>query len=472
MNPLEKMRKRLQELRAQSAALLAERGAILDAATTEERGMTDAEKAKHGDLSSQRSAVEAQIPSVVERVAELEEEATRAAAAAESRVETGQTGEQRSGPRGGAEVTEPAVYREDNTMERSYFMDLFRAQHKQDRQAEDRLRRSDAQLKEVRALGNTSAVGGSGGEFAPPLWLVDQYVKLARPGRIGVDLFNKDTLPAGMSSVNIPRIATGTTVAIQTTQNTALTQTDLTTNSLSSGVVTIGGKQLVALQLLEQSGIPFDKVILEDLALAYAGQIDVQGLAGLGTSGTLRGLGSAVGLTVQAYTQATPAVAGAGGLYAQIQKAIATVYSTRFLAPDTILMHPRRWSFIAASFDAQNRPLVVPVGNAYNPVGTQDDEVAQGKVGNIAGLDVYVDPNIPINLGGAAPANVQDPIYVFKRGDIKLWETSPRMETFTETYADSAGVLFRLYAYSAMVPDRYGSSIVQIVGSGTAPPVY
>jgi HK97 family phage major capsid protein len=284
-----------------------------------------------------------------------------------------------------------------------------------------------------------------------------------------VDLFHKEPLPAGVSSINIPRVATGTTVAPQTTQNTALSQTDVTTNSLSAGIVTVGGKQVVSLQLLEQSAIPFDEVILQDLALAYAGQIDVQALTGAGTGGTLRGLSSAAGLTVQAYTQATPAVAGAGGLYAAIQKAIASVYATRYLAPDTILMHPRRWSFIAASFDTQNRPLIVPVGNAYNPVGTQDDEVAQGKVGNIAGLDVFVDPNLPVNLGAGTN---QDPIYVFRRSDIMLWESAPKAETFMEPYADSMGVLYRFYAYSSLIPDRYGSSVVQINGTGTVTPSY
>jgi HK97 family phage major capsid protein len=411
----------------------------------------------------------AEIRKYDERIGELTELEARTAADAKANLEMGTVdipGEKRDG---GAKVTEPLVYRKDNVSQHSYFTDLYRAQHKQDREAEARLRRSDAQVTEKRALGNTNAVQGSGGEFAPPLWLVDEYVKLARPGRIGADLFTKAELPAGVSSVNIPRVATGTTVAPQTTQNTALSQTDLTTNSLSSNIVTIGGKQVVSLQLLEQSAIPFDMVILQDLALAYAGQLDVQALTGLGTSGSLRGLGSAAGLTAQAYTQATPAVAGAGGLYAQIQKAIASVYATRFLAPDTILMHPRRWSFIAASFDSANRPLVVPVGNAYNPIGTQDDEVAQGKVGNIAGLDVFVDPNLPTNLGTGTN---QDPIYVFRRSDVMLWETAPRAETFTQPYADTMGILFRLFAYAAMVPDRYGSSIVQVNGTGTVTPTY
>lgn len=448
----------LEIMRERRAALKQELDDLLSLPTAENRSLTTDESVTF-DLRVE------EIRKHDERIDELAAQELRTANANETARMAGEVGKQTSS----ATVVEPLVYTRENTRSASYFMDLYRAQHKQDRGAEERLRRNDAQVRESRALGNTGATGGSGGEFAPPEWLVAEYVKLARPGRIGADLFTKMPLPAGVSSVNIPRVATGTTVAPQTTQNTALSQTDLTTNSLSSGIVTVGGKQVVSLQLIEQSAIPFDEVILQDLALAYAGQLDVQALSGAGTGGTLRGLGSAAGLTVQAYTQTTPAVAGAGGLYANIMKAIASVYSTRYLSPDTILMHPRRWSFIGASFDAQNRPLIVPVGSAYNPIGTQDAEVAQGKVGNIGGLDVYVDPNIPTNVGAGLN---QDVIYVFRRGDIMLWESAPKAETFMEPYADSNGVLFRMYAYSALVPDRYGSSVVQITGTGTVTPSY
>jgi len=82
---------------------------------------------------------------------------------------------------------------------------------------------------------------------------------------------------------------------------------------------------------------------------------------------------------------------------------------------------------------------------------------------------VYTDPNIPINTGTGTN---QDPAYVFRRGDIKLWESAPKAESFTATYADTAGVLFRLYAYAALIPDRYGSSIVVINGTGMVTPVF
>src|SRR5438445_4364562 len=437
MSALEVTRQRKSEIDATLAKIKTDRTALLDAAVAEKRALTEDEQARFDALTGERETALAELAPVTERIAELEDDERRTKAEADNRVKLGLDATRNAG---GAQVTDPPVYARDR-YDTSYFRDLYNATRRGDTEAAQRLRRSHAMEAEKRALGNTGAVGGSGGEFAPPEWLVSEFVALARPGRVGVDLFDGMPLPPGISTINVPKVATGTAVAVQTTQNTALQQTDLTTTSLSSGIATIGGKQVVSLQLLEQSAIPFDRVVLEDLSLAYAGQVDTQALTGAGTGGTLRGLGSAAGLTVQTYTQTTPAVAGAGGFYSNVAKAIASVYGTRFLPPDTILMHPRRWAWILSAFDSQNRPLVVPGAVAFNPVTTQEAGVAQGLAGQLQGLAVYTDPNIPINLGAGTN---QDVVYVFRRGDIKFWESTPRAEAFDATYADSAGVLFRL----------------------------
>jgi HK97 family phage major capsid protein len=444
----------MTELRAAKKAELDE---LLQAPTSEKRDLST-------DESTKFDVIVEEIRKQDERITELGEAEKREAAAAEVRKAAGVT------TVGNAQVTEKPVYqRGDHRV--SYFRDLHLAtKNDPDREAADRLRRNTALEAEKRALGNTGGAGGSGGEFAPPLWLVDEFVALARPGRVAADLFTHDTLPGGVSSINVPKVSTGTTTALQTTQNSALSQTDMTTTSLSANISTIGGKQVVSVQLLEQSAIPFDRVILQDLALAYAGALDIQALTGAGTSGALRGLANAASLTTIAYTQASPTVVGAGQFYALIAKAISQVYSTRYLPPDTILMHPRRWAWICAAFDTSNRPLVVPAALAMNPVATDDTNVAQGFVGTLQGLQVFTDPNLPINLGGGTN---QDPVYIFRRGDVLLWESaSPTVETFTQPYADSMGVLFRLYGYAAMVPDRYGSSIVLLSGTGLVTPTF
>lgn len=155
----------------------------------------------------------AAIAEIDVRIAELVDEETRSAAAAETRRLTG-------GGSGWSVTGGGETYHRGNTSA-SFFKDLIYAQ-RGDADAADRLRRNNSEVGlESRALGNTGAVGGSGGEFAPPAWLVDDFVRLARAGRVTADLFHREDLPAGVSSVNLPRVATGTTTAAQTTQNTA-----------------------------------------------------------------------------------------------------------------------------------------------------------------------------------------------------------------------------------------------------------
>jgi hypothetical protein len=66
---------------------------------------------------------------------------------------------------------------------------------------------------------------------------------------------------------------------------------------------------------------------------------------------------------------------------------------------DKIVMHPRRWGFFAAAVDTQNRPLFAGHGRRRFNVRWVGSEAGYGFVGNMHGLPVYTDANIPTNLG-------------------------------------------------------------------------
>ena len=51
------------------------------------------------------------------------------------------------------------------------------------------------------------------------------------------------------------------------------------------------------------------------------------------------------------------------GVYSAIANAIQTVHTTRFLPPEVIVMHPRRWGWFLSLLDDQQRPLFLPVAN-------------------------------------------------------------------------------------------------------------
>jgi len=394
-----------------------------------------------------------------ERITELADEAKRSASAAEARIGF-------SEPSGiGGAFTSSSTYHA-GPHSPSFFKDLIHARSG-DANAADRLRRNNSENGlETRALGNTNATGGSGGEFAPPGFLVDEYVKLARPGRVVADRFRHEMLPPGVSSINVPRVATGTTVAIQSTQNTALAQTDVTTASLSSGIVTHGGKQVVSRQLLDQSAVPFDRVILEDLAAHHARALGTDVITGSGTGGQLRGYLTPASTSVNTWTTASPTAQAFYGRLAQLQ---GTINGSRFKAPDTVVMHPRRWAWFASYVDSSGRPLVVPTAGGFNALANRDDNQGVGHVGQVLGMDVFTDANIPTNLGAGSN---QDIVLTMVSDDIVLWESPLQAEAFEAPYADSMGVLYRIFNYAALIPDRYLASLGQITGTGLTPPVF
>ncbi|MGZ6836773.1 MAG: phage major capsid protein [Blastococcus sp.] len=464
MSPLESMKER-------RAAKKAELDALLALPTDEKRDLTT-------DEATSFDTLVAEVRKYDERISELEAQEARSAAAAAHRVETGATGEQRTEV---AQVTEKPIYQQGDRST-SYFRDLAKSQLFADVPSMERLRRHARGVElESRALGNTNTTGGSGGEFAPPQWLVDQFVKLPRAGRVTADLYNKMDVPVGVSNVNLPKILTGTSVALQSTQNTALSQTDLTTGYVSTGFSTVGGKQVVSQQLLDQSAIDFDTVIMSDLAASYTTQLGSQVVNGTGTgsnnNSVVNGLLNA---TVPAanqitFTQASPTAAQ---FYSKAAGALAAFSSSRFEDPTVWLMHPRRWFWLLAQADSNGRPLVVPLASvensnvlAHNAMGaaTAGGAKVQGLVGLFLGLPVYIDPNLPTNLGAGTN---QDRVYLLKQDDLWLMESAPRMEVFRETYADSVGVLFRLYSYVGTILNRITSSIAYIDGTGLVAPTF
>lgn len=350
----------------------------------------------------------------------------------------------------------------------SFFRDM-RDARLGNREAADRLgRNQEARASENRAISTTA---GAGGQFAPPAWLVDEFVALARAGRVTADLCNKQELPQGVSSINLPKVSGGTTVGVQQTQNNQISSTDMQTTSVSSGITTIAGQQIISLQLMAQSGIPFDRVILADLAFDYAEQLDLQVITGTGANGQLRGLenGASVGATT--FTTATPkfidGTTAANSLYNKLISALNTINVTRYLPATAIVMTPTRWSWILEALDTTTRPLILTSGGSFNAPGISSDPVAQGSVGTLLSLPVYTDNNIPSNKGVATN---QDEIYVLRGPDVFLYESPLQMESFDATYANQASLLVRALAFSAMIPDRYSASVNVIGGTGLVAP--
>jgi len=367
-------------------------------------------------------------------------------------------------------VKEQATYRKGDPR-RSYMQDLIRMQLNMDTdgQARDRLMRHAqdvATLPEYAEYRDLSRTDGSGGYAIPPAWLMDQYVALARPGRAFANLVNNQALPAGTDSINIPKLLTGTATGVQTADNAAVTQVDLTDTFINAPVRTIAGQQALAIQLIDQSPIAFDDVVFRDLVADYAAQVDRQVLNGSGSSGQVLGVNN----TSNIQTVAVGAVTIAG-VYAAIANAIQKVHTSRYLPPDVIVMHPRRWGWFLSLLDGQQRPLFLPAANGpMNVAGVVSNVESQQVVGQMHGLPVVTDPNIGTTFGAQTPTGTEDVIYVIRASDIVLWESGIRARVLPETKAQNLTVLLQIYGYLAFSAARYPQSIVEI--TGLTPPTF
>jgi HK97 family phage major capsid protein len=350
------------------------------------------------------------------------------------------------------------VYRPHGT---SYLRDLMRVQLNMDDTNESRARLA-AHAEEIAnnpdlEHRDLSRVDGSGGYFSPPAWLISQYIEFARPGRPTANLCQRLPLPGGCDNLNLPKILTGTQTGIQVSDNTAVTDVDLSDTFINLPVRTIAGQQGLSIQLIDQSPVAMDEVIFKDLTADHAMRLDQQVLYGNGSSGQVLGIANTPGITSVAVASLDIA-----GIYKAIANAVQSVNSTRFLPPEVIVMHPRRWGWLLTLLDTQNRPLFVPEANgAMNAAGVLTDVDVGQVVGRTHGLPIVTDASITTTAGAGSN---EDQIYVMRASDLVLYESGLRARVLPEPKASTLTVLCQVYGYFCFSAARFPSSIVQLTG--------
>jgi len=295
-------------------AVKAEMDAILEAVAAESRtDLTEEETTKVDALVEESRALD-------EKIEKLTAQATADAKASEARAAVKAV----VTPVGGTTVTREArTYSPE--AEVSFVKDAFNAQFKNDYAAQERLaRHTKEETIERRAVG-TSAFAG----LVIPQYLVDLAAPFARAGRPTADFAtSKHTLPAAGMSLEISRMTTGTSTAIQETQNTAVSLTDPDDTLLSIPVRTIAGQADLSRQAVER-GTGIDTFVVADLIRSWHTTVDAQVLNGTGSNGQFTGIRNAGGNAVT-YTATTPTTAL---LYSKLADAYQQVESNVFIAP-------------------------------------------------------------------------------------------------------------------------------------------
>jgi len=269
-------------------------------------------------------------------------------------------------------------------------------------------------------------------------------------------------------SLEISRMTTGTSTAVQETQNTAVSETDADDTLLSIPVRTIAGQQDLSRQAIER-GTGIDTFVVADLIRSWHTTLDNQVLNGTGSNGQFKGIQNSGGNAVT-FTATTPTVAL---LYPKLADAIQKIQSNVFETPTHWIMHPRRLAFLLAAVDGSNRPLVVPTaGGPTNAVATGAGAAGYGNSGySMMGLPIIADANVVTNLGAATN---QDQIYCVAAPEMHLWEQpgSPFALSFDATGASSLTIKSVVYGFGAFSAERYPLAASIISGTGLVAPTF
>ena len=410
------------------------------------------------------SAKQDEVAALDERIAAAEAVEVRAAAIAESRKESGVK------PFVGGTVVTREAMTYDKDGRNSFVRDMINATMRNDATSWERLNRHQTEVAvETRDISRTDTAGG---DFVPPIYLINEYAEFARAARVTADLATTMALPLGTDSINIPAVTTGTQVAFQSSDNSATNTRDMVTSTVTAPVRTISGYENVSIQLVEQSPLAggLDRLVFGDLMKDYALQLNTAVVGnGDGTSGTLRGFINLGADTTNGipttWTETTPTAQL--GLQT-ISKAISKVVTNRYQAVEAIVMHPSMWYWFASSTDSASRPLIVPSGaGPFNANGVVTAPGAPaGLVGTIHGVPVYVDATLPKTYGAATN---QSPILVGKFSDSYLFESGVKTRVLPDVLSANLTVRFQVYGYMALA-HRYAKAVSAVTGTGTVAP--
>ena len=436
-------------------AVKAEMDAVLEAVATENRtDLTTEETAKVDALVAESRTLD-------EKIEKLTAQATADAKASEARSAVAEIATPKVG---GYKVTkESRTYAPES--DTSFFKDAYNAQFKSDYAAQERLARHQREEEiERRDVGTAQFEG-----LVIPQYLTEFAAPLARAGRPFADFATaKHTLPPAGMTLNISRMTTGTSTAVQVTQNDAVSETDPDDTLLTINVRTIAGQSDLSRQAIER-GTGIDQFVAQDLVRSWHTTLDNQILNGAGTAGTIVGLRSAGGNAVT-FTSTAPTAAL---LYPKLADAIQQIQTNAFTNPTHFVVHPRRLAFLLASVDSSNRPLVVPAASGpTNAMGSGAGASLYGNSGyQMMGLPIITDASIGTTYGTTTN---QDEIYVVTAPECHLWEQSgsPFTLRYDATGAGNLTIKTVVYGYAAFTAGRYPLANSIISGTGLAAPSF
>jgi HK97 family phage prohead protease len=243
--------------------------------------------------------------------------------------------------------------------------------------------------------------------------------------RPSIDAISRGVLPDAGMTFEIPKITQAPTVAIEP-EGDAFSDTDQNAAFLSVTVQKYAGQQTFSVELLDRTSPAFFDELVRNMAAAYAKATNAAVNAALIT-----------GATTDATTVATYPTAAE--LLGVVARGSASVYAATAGLPNpfarNMIVSTGQWSNIMSLNDAGR-----PIYTASQPMNAGGQVAPTSLTGNVAGLNLYVDPT----NGGDGDGTI-----LIVNPDAYTWYESPTYRLRAESTANGS-VTIGYYGFGAI----------------------
>jgi HK97 family phage prohead protease len=243
--------------------------------------------------------------------------------------------------------------------------------------------------------------------------------------RPSIDAISRGVLPDAGMTFEIPKITQAPTVAIEP-EGDAFSDTDQNAAFLSVSVQKYAGQQTFSVELLDRTSPAFFDELVRNMAAAYAKATNAAVNAALITGAT------ADGTTTATYPTAAE-------LLGVVARGSASVYAATAGLPNpfarNMIVSTGQWSNIMSLNDAGR-----PIYTASQPMNAGGQVAPTSLTGNVAGLNLYVDPT---NAGDG------DGTILIVNPDAYTWYESPTYRLRAESTANGS-VTIGYYGFGAI----------------------
>lgn len=201
-----------------------------------------------------------------------------------------------------------------------------------------------------------------------------EFITNTIDGRPSIEAVSRGALPASGLSFTIPKISQAPTVTEVAEDGDTTAGNEMTSTYITVDVKKAAKSETISWELIERSSPEYMNELMRELRRAYAKLTDEKVFTSFVTNGT----------------QATAAAADIDGLVSYVSTESAAAYGATGRFARNLVANSTWWGKIMGFQDTSKRPLFT----AAAPSNATGEASATSLVGNVMGLNLYVDPFI------------------------------------------------------------------------------